>query len=399
MTRIWFCDDPTYNYQTIRAFSHVPYGGGEAGEILAAIKDIKEGDIESWYRGWDQAARRVEQIGCTAQDTVSRGRALLRAHNYYRTAEFLLYPGDPRRVEAFRKNVTAFNDGLDALGIERETIDVPYGEYRLKAVSYPGPSGSEAKPLIVACGGYDSTMEELYFIIVAAALERGYSALIYEGPGQGSILREQGLVFTHEWEKPNTAVLDEFLKNHRKPDKIVLYGLSLGGYLAPRAAMHDDRIDGIILNNMLYDMQEAAFEQVPGFAGFLHKHGFDGILNSIVKLKMKTTPGVRWGVKNTEWAMGTKTPVDAFNAFARYSLRGIAENIKCDVLILAAEKDHMIPLKQASDLEKELVNARSVTVHIFANGEGAQEHCEFGAITQSHEVIFDWIEHKFGGTA
>ena len=100
-----------------------------------------------------------------------------------------------------------------------------------------------------------------------------------------------------------------------------------------------------------------------------------------------------------QWAMGTEAPVDALDAFSKYSLRGIVEDVKCDVLILAAERDHMVPLKQASDLEKELVNARTVTVHVFADGEGAQEHCEFGAITQSHETIFDWIEKTFGRKA
>jgi alpha-beta hydrolase superfamily lysophospholipase len=392
-----FYGDPTYNYQTIRAFSHIPFGGGEAGEILVATSDIREGDNESWFQAWVRLAKRVEETGRDKNDPISRGRALLRAHNYYRTAEFLLYPGDPRRVDTFRKSVKAFNDGLNALGVEHELIEVAYEEYSLKAVYYPGPEGLDHKPLIVACGGYDSTMEELYFIIVAAALERGYSVLTYEGPGQGSVLREQGLLFTHEWEKPNGAVIDEFIKSHKRPDKIILYGLSLGGYLAPRSAMYDRRIDGLVVNNMLYDMQEAAFDQVPGFVGFLYKHGLHGTLNLIVKLKMKNSPGVRWGIKNTQWAMGAKEPVEAFDVFAKYNLKDVAENVHCDVLILAAEKDHMISLKQLYDLQEKLVNARSVTVNIFPAGEGAQEHCEFGAITQSHEVIFDWIENVMGG--
>jgi dienelactone hydrolase len=115
----------------------------------------------------------------------------------------------------------------------------------------------------------------------------------------------------------------------------------------------------------------------------------------MVKVKMRFDTGVRWGIKNTEWAMGTKEPVEALDRFGDYSLERIAREVRGDVLILAAEKDHMIPLSQARQLEAALVNARSVVVRVFPDGEGAQAHCEFGAITQSHLAIFDWIAEKF----
>ena len=85
--------------------------------------------------------------------------------------------------------------------------------------------------MIVLVGGYDSILEEMYPVIGKAALDRGYSVLIYEGPGQGEPLRKYGMKFTHEWEKPTSAVLDEFLRTHDKPAKIVLLGMSMGGYL------------------------------------------------------------------------------------------------------------------------------------------------------------------------
>ena len=89
-------------------------------------------------------------------------------------------------------------------------------------------------------------MEELYFHVVAAVHQRGYSVLTYEGPGQGAVLREQGLTFTPKWEKPTSAVLDTFLAKHPVSQKIVLIGESLGGYLAPRTAAFDSRINGVV---------------------------------------------------------------------------------------------------------------------------------------------------------
>jgi alpha-beta hydrolase superfamily lysophospholipase len=390
-----FFADVHYQYQTLRAFSHIQYGGAEPGEILSVLTAVCEGDNESWFREWAEISERVEEMGLQARDSVSRGRALLRAHNYYRTAEFFLNPDDPRRLETFRKNVKAFHAGLDALGVDRETMDIPYESGHLNAIYYPAPTDRESKPLIVACGGYDSTMEELFFVIGAGALERGYSVLTYEGPGQGAALREQGMKFTHEWETPTSAVLDYFLERHEQPEKIILYGLSLGGYLAPRAASRDERVDGLILNNHLYDMRATALQLIPSPVVSLYENDHPRLVNALMKMKMRLDTGLRWGIKNTEWAMGSAEPVEALERFAKYSLENVAEDVTSDVLILAAEKDHMIPLSQAYQLERALVNARSVEVRVFPDGEGAQAHCEFGAITQSHLAIFDWIDETF----
>ena len=84
-------------------------------------------------------------------------------------------------------------------------------------------------------------------------MKRGYSVLIYEGPGQGQALRKYGLTYTPEWEKPVTATLDAFLHTHVKPSRIVLIGMSQGGYFAPRAAAFEERIDGVVEYDTLYD--------------------------------------------------------------------------------------------------------------------------------------------------
>ncbi len=57
----------------------------------------------------------------------------------------------------------------------------------------------------MACNGYDGTIEELYAWLTKSANERGYNVLLYEGPGQGSVIREQKLTFTAEWNEPTSA--------------------------------------------------------------------------------------------------------------------------------------------------------------------------------------------------
>ena len=47
--------------------------------------------------------------------------------------------------------------------------------------------------------------------------------------------------------------LNEFLHTHAKPSKIVLIGMSMGGYFAPRAAAFEERIDGVVDYDTMYD--------------------------------------------------------------------------------------------------------------------------------------------------
>ena len=110
---------------------------------------------------------------------------------------------------------------------------------------------------------------------------------------------------------------------------------------------------------------------------------------------MKNTPGLRWGVRNGQWAMGAKKPTDLIKIFGQYNLEDEAEKITFDVLITAGEKDHFIPVEQADEFKKRLKNARSVTVRIFTEEEGGHEHCQIGALSLFHEELFEWIEKRF----
>ncbi len=389
----WFSDQ-SYNYEVLRTLGEGTFAGAEAGEVLAAIRGLKEGDDEGWYLGWYNMAQRVENGANRVKDKISQGKALLRAANYYRTAEFFLRPGDSRRLHAFDKSVETFYRALDDLGVRYEVLTVPYEGHTLKAVFYRA-LGGESKPLLVAHGGYDSTQEELYFLIVAAALERGYSCLTFAGPGQGSAIRKQGLMFTPEWEKPTSSILDAFIEKHGRPPKIVLMGISLGGYLAPRAAAHDHRIDGVVAHNVCYNLQEAAFRQVPRPVIWLYDRGYFGLVNWMMRIAMKFKPGMRWGILNAKWTMGAKDPIDVLRIFDQYDLKNEAGLITCDVLITAGEKDHLFPVEQVEAFRKALTKAKSVTIRIFSEAEGGAEHCQMGALNMFHETLFDWIESRF----
>jgi pimeloyl-ACP methyl ester carboxylesterase len=375
-----FFTDQTFHFETLRNAGYALSQCADLGEMLETTKQIAEGDLESWYSAWAATADRVEALAARTHDTISKGGAYMRASTYQRLAEFLLPADDSRRPKSFDKAVRWFFQGLDALGVRYESFSARYENGRLRALYLPGPEGSEKKPLIVAIGGYDSILEEKYPVIGKAALDRGYSVLLYEGPGQGEPLRKYGLKFTPEWERPTAAVLDQFLRSHVKPSKIVLFGISMGGYLAPRAAAFEERIDGVVAYDVCFDLHEAATRT------------FGAVKQNPLALK---NPGVSWAYNNALWTMGTTNPDDTLEAFSRYRLAPIADRIRQDVLILAGTEDHFIPFHQVADFEKSLVNARSVTTRSFDRSSGGAEHCQCGTTSLVHAAVFDWLLQRF----
>jgi pimeloyl-ACP methyl ester carboxylesterase len=374
-----FFSNPTFHFETLRNAGYILSNCADLGEILETVKVIAEGDAQSWYTAWEATADRVLALAERTQDPLSKGGAYMRACTYQRMSEFLLPPDDRKRPKSFGKVRSYFITGLDILGVRYEPITVPFGKGSLRAVYYPGPQGAEAKPLLMFGGGFDSILEEYYPNFAEAALKRGYAVLTYEGPGQGEALRKHGLTYTPEWEKPVKAVLDEFLHTHSEPSKIVLIGMSMGGYFAPRAAAFEERIDGVVAYDTCYDFGEVAGRVI---AAAENPEALKNI-------------GVSWAYNNARWTMGTKNIDDTVKECAAYSLAPVADRIRQDVLMLAGTEDHFIPFHQTANFQKALVNARSVATRIFDGPSGGAGHCQPGALTLYHAAVFDWLLEKF----
>jgi hypothetical protein len=56
------------------------------------------------------------------------------------------------------------------------------------------------RPTIILNNGEDAQNITLYCYGGATVIERGYNALIFEGPGQGSMLFERQVPFRYDWE-------------------------------------------------------------------------------------------------------------------------------------------------------------------------------------------------------
>ena len=122
-----------------------------------------------------------------------------------------MYDGDPDKRKYYELATKLFYeyyaDYFEGEHPRIERYEVPYENGRLP-VMHVKPEG-ERKGLILIHGGNDSYFEEFLFTILYLQ-EKGFEVYMFEGPGQGGVMRLQGIHYTHEWEKPVKAILDYF---------------------------------------------------------------------------------------------------------------------------------------------------------------------------------------------
>lgn len=389
-------DDESFSFETLRAAGFANDGGSDLGEVLATARNIGEGDEDAWLREWKTTAQRVHAIGSralAAGHRVSAREALLRASNYYRTAEF--YRRDDPASDPEVKLLSAlsretFAQAATLMDTPVEAVRIPYQDTGLPGYLFLVDDSGTPRPTVIFTSGFDSTLEEVYFVIAAAALRRGYNVLAYDGPGQGAALREQALVFRPDWEAVVTPVVDYALTRPEiAPDRIVLMGYSLGGYLTARAAAHEHRLAALVLDDGLYSYHDAHARMMPPFLCEWVETGRDDLANPVAGLLMTSSTQTRWALRNGVWTFGATSVADYIRRTADYTLDGAAHLIDCPTLILDAENDqffHGQPQRVAAAL------TCPYTLITLPEAEGAGEHCHMGAMSRFQQATFDWLD-------
>jgi len=389
-----FSDNQTYHFEALRALGYATAGGADINETLHALGNIEAGDPESWYDGWVSLADSVKRDADRyTHDQMGRGNALLKASNYYRTAEFLLYPDDPRKLETYHKSVSAFYEGLDAQNVTYEKIEIPYQESYLDGLFFPGDVSQQGNTLILVINGYDSIKEETYFVVGKAALERGFSFMSYDGPGQGSAIRERGIHFTPNWGIVNSNVLDVVLAQHPEIKSVVLVGFSMGSILATKAAADDPRISMLVQYDIMYDFSYTARQEMP--PAFAERVFTDeprpAWVSKILALTMNFSSEQDWALRHGSWTMGLEDYADVLNEYTDYEISEDAPQVQVPVLLLTGENDHFVSEELVTQTENGFSQATQVTSIIYDAQSGGDEHCQVGAMSRWNADLFEWV--------
>jgi alpha-beta hydrolase superfamily lysophospholipase len=398
MKQILFPTDAQFWYETQRSFGSIAYGGGDFGEVLVISEQITEGDYGSWYDAYLAAA---DRIATEADDALRAGHqvsardGLLRASSYYRSADFFLQgtPDDPPHYHAYDRSVECFRQAAALFDVSVRPVAIPYENTTLPGYFYAAGDPSLRRPLVIIHTGYDGTAEEMHFLGAAAGAERGYNVLAFDGPGQGSLIRNQGMLFRPDWENVVGPVIDFALTLPGVDDKqIVLWGVSMGGVLAPRAAAFEHRLAALVAVDGVYDMGLTIRRyagEVPDLEQRLRADS-DPELDAEFAKGIAASPAMRWATRQGQWVFGAPTPRKACAIQLDYNLRdGIAEKIACPTLICDAANDLFFQ-GQAKLLFDHLTCPK--TYLEFTVEEGADAHCHVGAVRLAMGRIYDWLD-------
>jgi dipeptidyl aminopeptidase/acylaminoacyl peptidase len=287
-------------------------------EVTASI-----GTWNDWCKAWSARAAVHEEMGRAALAKgkhLSAGEHLQRAGVYYHFAKFLFVHDLAQMKAAHMKAVACRLLALPHLMPSGERVAIPF-EGRTLAGILRKPVGIARPPVLVMACGLDSCKEETA-AYEAPFLDRGIATLAFDGPGQGEA--EYDFPIRGNYETAVTAVVD-FVATRSDLDtaRIGLWGVSLGGYYAPRAAAFEKRLKACIALSGPFDFGDV-WDKLPE----LTRETF----------RVRSHCADEAGAKRNAVTL---------------SLKGVAKAITCPLCIVAGKQDRLVPWQDAERLARE----------------------------------------------
>ncbi len=361
--------------------------GGNHGEIDVACRPIREAAAKGadagtaqFFESWLVVA---EQVLENARADEAAGRKwsaaakYKRASGYYLSAERLQSRDYPPRWVAYQTGLDCFRKYVELDGAPVEFVEIPYEGKSYPALFVKAPATNDGPaPCIVSCNGLDSMKEQIYGNALQRELaRRGISTLIIDQPGTGQALRQRDLAGRFDSEAWATPALEWLLtRKEVDPKRIGMYGLSLGGYYAPRAAAFEPRFSLCAVMGANHNWGEMQKRRMQREGENPVPHYWDHVM----------------------WVFG-KSDIDSFMDWApKMSLEGVVERIKGPFLVTHGEGDRQIPLEYAHQSYDQAVNSAKRDLRIFTTKDFEIEHCGADNGTVARDFIADWIADQFG---
>ena len=332
------------------------------GVPLSDFEEVTAGVTrwDDWCAVWSARAAIHERLGreaLSAEYGASAAAHLTRAAVCYHFAKFVFVHDYEQMRAAHLKAVECRRAALPYLEPKGEAVEIPYEGTRLKGILRKPPTLTPT-PVVIMCMGLDSAKEEMD-AYESVFLARGLATLAFDGPGQGEA--EYELPIRGDYEAVVKSVVDWVeTRNDLDAGRIGLWGVSLGGYYAPRAAAFEKRVKACVALSGPYDWQT---------------------------LWPKMNP-----LSRETFRVRAKCADDdaAFRYGAQLTLRGAASNITCPLYIVAGKEDRIVPWQDAERLARE---ARGpVELNMIEDGNHVANNRAYRYRTQSA----DWMARELG---
>ena len=325
-------------------------------------KDLQNWD--DWCATFSQGAIAYETL---AEESLNQKRYKSAAAHYvtasvfYHFAKFVFVRDYEQMRVAHMNSVRCRNLALPYMDPPGERVEILFEEGAMVGNLRLPKIGSIPFPIVIMVPGLDSTKEELK-PTEDLFLERGMATFSVDGPGQGEA--EYKLPIRADYEVAGSAICD-YLQTRTEidPKRIAVWGVSLGGYYAPRIASGEPRIVACISLCGPYNLG-TIWDHLPDLT--------------------RETYTVRSFSKDQEAAR-----IHALDL----TLEGRFDLITCPTLIVAGKKDRLFPWE---DAVKVYEATKSVSELLLL--ENGNHGC--ANVPQEHRYrSADWMAEKLGLSA
>lgn len=394
--RLFSDDDFQYGLELALGASYRQ--AADVGEVLAAAGRIVDGDADSWMREWTQLAGSMQDCAMVAERGGHRVTTLAcyrRAATYYATA---LYRSEHSSapecgLAVWQQQRRCWERIVDLSRPAGDRVSIPYQDTTLPAYFFPAPGATrgEVRPLVIINNGSDGATSQIWVHGGAAASERGYHWMTFDGPGQQSTLLEQGIPFRSDWEAVLTPVLDVALeRDDVDPDRVAVIGVSQAGYWVPRALAFEHRFAAAVVDPGVVDVASSWLKPLPEVMRKQLRDGdraaFDREMGLVSLLAPATAATLRF--RGRPYGDHEGSLFALYQSVGAYRLDGEINQITTPLLITDPDGEQFWPgqsrqLYERVSCPKELV--------AFRAADGAGRHCEPLAVAARDERIFDWL--------
>ena len=403
------------NFETLFTLGAAGYGAAEVGEVVSAVNEInaRGATYQSIFDVFRRTAERLskqadEQL--TAGHKVSARSAYLRAASYYDVCLFFVLGTTARAREAsvYARMQHNWERAAELFNPPFERVRIPYAGTWLPGYFLRPPGSRFARPTVILNNGSDAQNIDLYVYGGAAALERGYNALIFEGPGQGSMLFEREIPYNPAWQQVVRPIVDWL---SARPDvdsqRIAITGWSMCGESVVQAAAFEHRLAAVVADPGVLDVWKAWPASVQKLMASgaskaevnrIWRTEFIPHLNETDRFtlaKRSELFGRRYLLTARAGRMFTDL-YDLATSVMRVNCASTAPKVSSPTLVTEYQDDAFFGShQQARPVFRLLPAGIPKRLHTFTAAEGAEYHDAPMAPQTRNQVVFDWLDDTF----